>query len=122
MKMAKNQNKRLSPAIMQADLDALAAVQAIGSYAPANSAYAQVKVTEQLAALRAAQEAERAAQAALDSARDDAAAAEWDFHNFALAVKDQVIAQYGKNSNEVQSLGLKKKSEYKAPGRKKETA
>ena len=120
--MAKNQNERVRPAVLQADLDALAAVQALGNYAPANTAYAQAKVAEQLAAIRAAQEAERAAQAALDSARDDTTASEWDFHNFALAVKEQVIAQYGKNSNEVQALGLKKKSEYKAPGRKKKAA
>ena len=56
-KMAKNKNKRLSPAILQADLDAFAAVQAIGGYAPANSAYAQAKVAKQLAAIRAAQQA-----------------------------------------------------------------
>jgi hypothetical protein len=35
-----------------------------------------------------------------------------------LAVKEQVIAQYGKSSDQSQSLGLKKKTEYKAPGRK----
>jgi hypothetical protein len=36
--------------------------------------------------------------------------------------KDQVAAQFGKDSNEYQSLGLKKKSEYaKATGRKAKT-
>jgi hypothetical protein len=35
-----------------------------------------------------------------------------------LGVKEQVIAQYGKSSDQVQALGLKKKAEYKAPGRK----
>jgi hypothetical protein len=50
--------------------------------------------------------------AAMDAAR----AAEWAFHNAMLGVKDQVIAQFGKDSNEVQALGLKKKSERKAPG------
>jgi len=52
------------------------------------------------------------------AARDAATAAEWDFHNTMLAVKEQVIAQFGKNSDQVQALGLKKKSEYKAPTRK----
>jgi len=37
------------------------------------------------------------------------------FHDTILGVKDQVIAQYGPNSDEVASLGLKKKSERKAP-------
>jgi hypothetical protein len=35
-----------------------------------------------------------------------------------LAVKEQVIAQFGKNSDQVQALGLKKKSEYTAPARR----
>jgi hypothetical protein len=37
-----------------------------------------------------------------------------------LGVKAQVIAQYGHDSDEVQSLGLKKKSEHKRPTRKVE--
>lgn len=54
-------------------------------------------------------------QADLDAARDDATAAEWDFHNGILGAKDQVIAQFGDDSNEVQGVGLKKKSDYKSP-------
>jgi len=53
----------------------------------------------------------------LDTARDNAAAAEWEFHNAMLGVKDQIIAQFGKDSNQVQAIGLKKKSERKSPGR-----
>jgi hypothetical protein len=52
--------------------------------------------------------------------RDMAAIAEWEFQNFLIGAKLQVQAQYGVSSNEVQSLGLKKKSEYKlATGSKK---
>jgi len=50
------------------------------------------------------------------------AAAESEFHDFTLAVKEQVIAQYGKSSDQVQSLGLKKKTEYKAPARRAKVA
>ena len=35
-----------------------------------------------------------------------------------LGAKDQVTAQFGRNSNEVQALKLKKTSEYKARTRK----
>jgi hypothetical protein len=49
-------------------------------------------------------------------------APEWEFHNIIPGVKEQVIAQFGKNSNQVQALGFKKKSEYKAPRRKSKTA
>jgi hypothetical protein len=116
--MAKNQNKRLAPALMQTDLDAYTAWLGITSYAPANNAYIKTAITPKLTALKAAQDAELAAQVALATARDAAAAAEWEFHNIMLGVKEQVIAQFGKNSDQVQSLGLKKKVEYKAPGRK----
>ncbi|MDQ1590721.1 MAG: hypothetical protein QOG71_1348 [Pyrinomonadaceae bacterium] len=36
-----------------------------------------------------------------------------------LGSRDQVVAQFGKDSNEVQAVGLKKASEYKRPARKK---
>ncbi len=52
---------------------------------------------------------------ALYCLRIDSAAAEWRFHEVMLGAKDQVIAQYGVNSDQVQALGLKKKSERKRP-------
>lgn len=116
--MAKNQNVRLAPVKLQADLDIYTALQGIAAYTPANAAYAKAAVTAKYTAFKAAQDAELAAQVALSTARDAATAAEWDFHNTMLAVKEQVIAQFGKNSDQVQALGLKKKSEYKAPTRK----
>jgi len=50
--------------------------------------------------LVAKRDAEAQAQAAPDSARDDATAAEWAFHNKVLGAKDQVKAQFGDNSND----------------------
>ena len=113
--MAKNRNNRIRPVKLQADLDACTALQSFSNYNPANTACAQTVVTSKLSAMKAAQEAEVNAQNALASARDNATAAEWDFHNIMLDVKDQVVAQYGKDSNELQSMGLKKVSERKAP-------
>jgi hypothetical protein len=57
------------------------------------------------------------AQNALDAARDATIAIQWEHHKLILGVKDQVIAQFGADSNDVASLGLKKKSERKAPAR-----
>lgn len=116
--MARNQNVRLKPVQLQADLDALTALNGFAVYTPSNTAYAKTAVAAKQTAMKAAQDAEIAAQNALATARDAAAAAEWEFHNTMLAVKEQVIAQFGKNSDQVQALGLKKKSEYKAPRRK----
>ncbi|MFZ5912321.1 MAG: hypothetical protein ACOYYU_20140 [Chloroflexota bacterium] len=94
----------------------------MGDYAPANAAYAKAAVQDKLETLKSAQRAEVNAQNALAAARDAAAAAEWEFHNMLLGVKDQVVAQYGKDSDQVQALGLKKKSERKAPTRKVKAA
>ena len=120
--MAKNQNNRIRPVQLQADLDALTALRSFSDYAAANPAYALQKLESTLTGMKSAQDAEVNAQNALASARDAAAAAEWDLHNMLLGAKDQVVAQYGKDSDQVQSLGLKKKSEYKAPKRKAKKA
>jgi len=68
-------------------------------------------------AIRAVAEVEPRAQNALDAAHDAAIATQWEHHNLILGVKDQLIAQYGADSDEVASLGLKKKSERKTPAR-----
>ena len=120
--MAKNQNVRLKPVQLQADLDALTALNSFAVYTPANTDYAKTAVAAKQTAMKTAQDAEIAAQNTLAAARDAAAAAEWDFHNTMLAVKEQVIAQFGKSSDQAQALGLKKKTEYKAPTRKAKAA
>lgn len=120
--MARNQTVRIRPALLQLDQKAHTAINSFSDYSPANPAYAKPIVQVKLEAMQAAQEAEVNAQNALASARDLAAAAEWDFHNSMLGVKDQVIAQYGKDSDEMQAMGLKKESERKAPTRPKKKA
>ena len=74
-----------------------------------------------LAAWKQAQQAETRAEQALASGHDNAVAAAWVFHNRVLSIKAQVEAQYGPSSNELQSLGIKKKSERKTPVRRKTT-
>ena len=120
--MAKDEQKRLTPEKLQADLDVLTAVKALTNYTPANPDYTLVKMEGIKTALTTLQADEVVAKNAWDAARDNAVAQEWVFHNAMLEAKTQVEAQYGKNSNEYQSLGLKKKSEYKRPKRKPKTA
>lgn len=119
-----NQARRLTPAQIQADKDAYVALQTVTGYAPTNPAFALAAVTAAQASLNAAQQAEAQAVVAAATARDNAVASEWAFHNLMLGAKDQIIAQFGKDSNEVQAVGLKKKSEYRRPQRsaKKEAA
>ena len=113
--MAKNQNKRVAPGVLEADKVSFAALRAIADYAPANAAYSLAQIAGLETELKAAQDAEAQAAAALASARDEALAKEWEFHNRVLGAKDQVVAQFGRDSNEVQAVGLKKASERKAP-------
>lgn len=115
--MARNPNIRIQAQVLQADEDALVALKAIADYKPANPAYSVEALTLKHEAMRAAEEAELHAQNALSAARDAAVAAQWEYHDAVLGIKDQVIAQYGPNSDQVASLGLKKKSERRAPVR-----
>ena len=114
--MAYNQNKRLNPKILQADADALAAIKTLTpTYAPSNAAYAATLLSTAQTSMGTAQGTEVTKKGDYEAARDAANAAEWAFHNLILNAKDQVIAQYGENSDQVQAIGLKKKSEYKRP-------
>jgi glutathione peroxidase-family protein len=117
--MARNETVRLKPKLMADDASAFAALQQMNDYAPANASYEVAKGTALQKAHQDAFDAEAQAEAAYKAARDNAVQAEWNFHNYMLGVKDQVMAQYGKSSNELQSLGLKKKTEYKTPKPKK---
>ena len=111
--MANNETKRIKPSILLEDETAYGALQAMTTYAPANSTYTAKAAGDAFTAMRDARTAEAQAEAALKTARDTAVAAEWAAHNVIIGVKDQVKAQYGPASNEVQALGLKKKTEYK---------
>jgi hypothetical protein len=116
--MGKNETRRLNPSILAEDLEIFAALKNIDKYKPANPAYT-VDALEGIHTNRmAAHDKEVQLTAAADSARDDHVALQWDFHNGMLGAKDQVIAQFGLDSNEAQAMKLKKKSEYKNPTRK----
>lgn len=116
--MAKNETKRLAPNIIVDDEEVYAAVKAIADYAPVNPAYTQSSLDTAHDELEVAHHASVQADAAADAARDTLVAKQWEFHNLLLGTKDQIMAQYGPNSDEVQAVKLKKKSEYKARGRK----
>lgn len=117
--MAKNETRRLRPAQLAADRDAFDALQGITNYAPANAAYTVTNIKALRDRVDEAQREATQAQAEADAKRDAEIAATWAFHNAMLDAKVQVNAQFGPNSNEVASLGVKKRSEYKSPTRNK---
>jgi hypothetical protein len=113
-----NETRRLTPAVLDADEDGFAALQAMALYEPANHAYSLPAIATAHGLVLSAKTEEAQAQAALDTARDNTVARQWAFHNLMLAAKDQVRAQFGRDSNEVQALNLKKTSERKSPQRR----
>jgi hypothetical protein len=113
-----NSTKPLKPSLIAADRESLAALNSITDYAPANPAYK----LDALTALQTDADNKTAAAARADaeakSKRDDAVASVWAFHNGIVGMRDSVGAQYGKDSNQFQSVGRKKTTEYKKPTRK----
>ena len=115
--MAKDQNRRLNPTDVQADKEVVAALATLApAYTPANALYSLANLTTAQTAMTTAQNTEVQKKGDYDAARDGANTKEWAFHNAVLEAKKQVGAQYGSDSDQVQSIGLKKKSEYKSPG------
>ena len=115
--MAKDESKRISPGILRDDIAALAALSGIGEYDPRNEDHTVAALTACKIAMQDAQGDETRQTATLRTSRDVATAKEWEFHNAILRAKEFVIAQFGKDSNEVQAVGLKKKSDYSRPTR-----
>jgi hypothetical protein len=117
-----DETRRLRPSDLQADSDSFDALQGITDYSPANKDYTVAKIQALKNAMAQAQEAENQADAAAKAARDDATAAEWAFHNGVIQSKKQVVAQYGDDSNQAQSVGLTKTSERAKPQRQAKPA
>jgi hypothetical protein len=115
--MAKNETVRIRPSHLQQDRDAFGALKGIADYKPAKPDYSVASIMTLQTAMVDKRDIEAQKQGELDAARDDSTAAEWAFHNAVLGAKEQVVAQFGADSNELQALGYKKKSEYKSPSR-----
>jgi hypothetical protein len=106
--------KRLSKKLLQEDIEAYAALQAIAGYHPSNTEFelADVAASHQLMGAKQTDEVQKLTAA--DAARDAAADSERAFHNMILGAKTQVKAQFGESSDEFASLGMKKKDEYRS--------
>lgn len=120
--MAKNQTRRIASGVLSEDREAFDALQGIAAYAPSNQAYQTETIKATRDRMDVAQREATQAETLADRKRGAANASEWEFHNAILGAKVQVTAQFGPDSDEVAALGLKKKSEYKSPSRRKQTA
>jgi hypothetical protein len=118
--MPRNPTKRIKPSLLQSDRDCFAALVNLTGYSPVNLRYALNVLETTCEDLDEAQRREAQALVAAAAARLRAVSKEWEFHNLLLGAKDQVDAQFGRDSNEAESVGLKKKAEYKTRLRKRQ--
>ena len=119
--MAKNESQRLKPESVTEDTKRCNAIVAMSDYKPSQAKYAKGELTAACTEVTDARKAEAEADADAIKTRERTVRAEWALHNLVLGAKEQVVAQYGNEADEVKTVGLKKKSEYKRPTRKNVT-
>lgn len=111
--------RRLSLQAINQDTDSLNGFNTIKQYNTQRQEATPESLQQTYQAMLAKQQAETEKLALYRAASDAARLAEWDFHNAILAMKDVVRGQFGSDSDEAQSVGLKKKSDRKRPTRTK---
>lgn len=106
-------SRRVSAKTVSADIESFHGLGAVPNYIPVrNEATPEaLKAAYEAMVVKQRQEIELIAKtkAAADAARQ----AEVEFHDAVMAMKESVRGQFGPNSDEVQAIGYKKKSEYK---------
>ena len=104
-----------------ADIDPSLALKAIPGYTPHNAAHSVEAATAAYNELRAPEEDVLLAENALAAARDAVMQGRRALRNVIIGAKNEVRVIYGVSSNELASLGIKKKSDYarhSSPARK----
>ena len=114
-----NTSRRLAAQSLGQDVDSLNGFNTIQSYSTQRQEATPLALQQTYQAMLASQQAETEKLALYRAAADAARLAEWEFHNAVLAMKEVVRGQFGADSNEAQSVGLKKKSDRKRPTRQK---
>lgn len=117
-----NTNRRLSPQIIQQNINAFNGLSTVANYNTQRPEASLDRLQQAYQTMLAQQQAEIEKLALYRAAADAARLAEWEFHNAVLAMKEVVRGQFGSDSNEAQAVGLKKKSDRKRPTRAKVTA
>ena len=114
-----NTSRRLAAQSLSQDVDSLNGFNTIQGYSTQRQEATPLALQQTYQAMLASQQAETEKLALYRAAADAARLAEWEFHNAVLAMKEVVRGQFGADSNEAQSVGLKKKSDRKRPTRQK---
>lgn len=111
-------SRRVSLKTISADVVAYHGLSTIANYIPTRDEATPTALQAVYEVMLTKQKKETELAAMLKAATDAARQAEVEFHGAILAMKESVRGQFGPNSDEVQSVGYKKKSEYKRPRRR----
>ena len=117
--MAKVQ--RMRPVDLKEIRDLLAALKALPGYAPHGSDATVAALEAKLAEWDTRNQTEVQKEAEAAAAQDATATVEDWLRKARTTIRTQVAAQYGKDSDEMAAVGLKKTSEYKPRTRKPKT-
>jgi hypothetical protein len=120
--MAKDETRIIDAGTLKTDAEVLAAIQGMKDYSPARPELAIARLNAADTALTDATTAFTQAEGAYEAARDAMVAAQWARHNTLLGAKQQVVAQFGDDSDEAQAVGLTKKSERAKPAARAKAA
>jgi hypothetical protein len=115
-----SKTRRLSSSDLQKDADTLDAIEGISNYAPSKPELSLSRLRSLESKVKAARKTEVQKVGEAKAARDNVVKIEHEFHGAILAAKDQIRALFGADSNEYQSIGMKKKSEHKSPKKRTE--
>ncbi len=111
-------SRRVSNKVIVADVAAYNSLSTIKSYVPVREEASVKSLKAAYDDMLAKQKKEDEQAAIAKSAADAARQAEVAFHDTVMAMRETVRGQFGPNSDEAQSVGYKKKSEYKRSRRK----
>ncbi len=112
-------SRRLSPQLINQDVDSFNGIGTIPTYKTTRPEATPEALQSAFQKMITMQQVETEKQALYKAAADAARQAEWEFHNAVIAMKEVVRGQFGSDSNEARSIGLKKKSDRKRPTRQK---
>ena len=105
--------RRLAPKRIKQDVQAFHSLATIANYAPMREEATEARLQQRYQAMLESQRQETEVEVQLKALRDQAQQAEWQFHEAILAMKQTVLGQFGPNSDEIQALGYKRKSQRK---------
>ena len=110
--------KGLSQIILDEDRAAISGLRTVSDYDPRNLDASLTQLEGDDTACDTAEEELRALLVRLAALRDKVRDLQYDRHDHVVLMREQVIGQYGSDSDAAQAVGLKKKSERKRPVRK----